>query len=74
MITKFEQALAALRKLPEDRQDELAEALTLAAQMPVKSYTDAENVAIDEGVADADAGRFITDDELQATFARFRIV
>ena len=74
MSTKLDQAVDAIRKLPTERQDELAETLVMVAQMPASTYTTAQRAAIDEGIADAASGRFVTDEELQATFARFRTV
>ncbi len=70
MTTKLAQAVEALQSLPQERQDELAEILTDIA-MPTIQYTADEKAAIAEGQADAEAGRFVSDTELQATFARF---
>lgn len=67
----IEKALAALRSLSADRQEELAAAVIAVAAAPARAYTAAENVALDEGLADADAGRFISDAELQRTLDRF---
>lgn len=74
MENTLEKAVAALRSLPPERQEELAAAVVAAANAQVRPYTVAENAAIDEGLADADAGRFVTDDQLAATFARFKAV
>ncbi len=72
MSSKLEQALDALRKLPEERQDELAEALYLGAQTTTENHTAAQLAAIDEGIADAEAGRFASDQEVAVLLARFR--
>lgn len=72
MTKLLEQAIEAVRKLPEDRQNELAEALAAAVETTPRTYTDEQLAAIDEGLADADAGRFVSDSELSAFFARYR--
>lgn len=74
MESTVEKAVAALRKLPAERQEELAAAVVAIATLPNRSYSPDEQTAIDEGLADADAGRFVTDDDLQATWARFKAV
>lgn len=74
MESTIKQAVAALEQLPEDRQAELAAAVVALAAAPAHRYSDAENAAIDEGLADAEAGRFVTEEELQATLARFKTV
>ena len=74
MTTKLDHAYEVLSKLPADRRDELADAMVQMAQTPAHTYTPAQNAAVDEGLADANAGRFVSDEELQATFARFRSV
>lgn len=72
MEDMLEKAITALRVLPPERREELASAVVAAAGAPGPTYTDAEHAAIDEGLADADAGRFVSDDVLAATFARFK--
>ena len=73
MTKLMEQAIAAIRRLPDRRQDELAEALILAsAEAPVEGYSAEQLAAIDEGLADADAGRFASDEEVAQRFARYR--
>ncbi len=68
----MEKAIDALKKLPEERQKELAGyILDLADQTPVK-LTDVERAAIDAGIADADAGRFASEEDYQQTLARLR--
>lgn len=70
--TKLDTAIAAVRDLPEARQDELAEAILAAADVSEQSYTLAQLQAIDEGLADAEAGRFASDEDVERLFARFR--
>ena len=72
MTKLLEQAIEAIRKLPPQRQDELAEVLSLAASDEATHYTSEQLAAIDEGVDDAEAGRFTTDAEVVALFAKFR--
>ena len=70
MTKLLEEAIDAVRKLPVDRQNELAEALSVAARMTrPRVYSDEQIAAIDEGIANADAGRFVSDAELSAFFA-----
>ena len=70
--TKLDTAIAAVRDLPEERQDELADAILAAADVSDRSYTPEQLRAIDEGIADADAGRFASDEDVERLFARFR--
>ena len=70
--TKLDTAIAAVRDLPEARQDELADAILAAANTADRSYTPAQLQAIDEGIADAEAGRFASEEDVERLFARFR--
>ena len=70
--TKLDTAIAAVRDLPEQRQDELADAILAAADVSEQSYTPAQLQAIDEGLADAEAGRFASEEDVERLFARFR--
>ena len=72
MTKSLEQAIEALRKLPPKRQDELAEVITMVAGEQTAQHTKAQLDAIDEGIADADAGRFVSDLEVSALFAKYR--
>lgn len=74
MESTVEKAVAALRQLPAERQEELAAAVVAIATLPSRPYSSAEQAAIDEGLADAEAGRFVSDDDLRATWARFKAV
>ena len=49
-------------------------ALRVLADTPgdAKPYTDAEDRAIDAGLADAEAGRFATDEDVEDVFRRLR--
>lgn len=72
MTANLRNALAALERLPVERQDELAESLQLLASAPA-GYSADHLAAIDEGLADADAGRFASDNDVAALFARYRV-
>lgn len=73
LVTKLmDKAIEAIRHLPETQQDELAQAMLAAANMPAVEYTPQLLAAIDEGIADADAGRFVSDDDVESLFSRFR--
>ena len=70
MSSKIDQAIEAVRKLPRERQDEIADILSaLSAEVP---STPELLAAIDEGIADADAGRFADPALVDGLFARFR--
>jgi hypothetical protein len=70
MAKLLEQALEALRNLPPERQAELAEVITMAAEEGSGHCSRAQLDAIDEGIADA--GRFASDTDVKALFAKFR--
>jgi predicted transcriptional regulator len=73
MTKLLEQAIAAVRKLPPERQDEIAEILfSLSSDVPLQ-VTEGERIAIETGLADADAGRFASEEDVSALFARHRI-
>lgn len=70
MSETLEDAIALLRRMPPDRQAELAEAVMAVAAAP-RTYSAQEHAAIDEGLADAEAGRFASDKDFRETLARF---
>ena len=73
MTKLLEQALDTVRKLPATRQDEIAQAI-LDAAIDADDEEDvdpADLASLLEGMADADAGRFATDEEVEAAFRRF---
>lgn len=69
---KLDRAFDKLRQLPPERQDEWAELISEAEHDAPTSCTAAQLAAIDEGIADAKAGRFASDEEVETLFARFR--
>jgi len=72
MTKLLEQAIAAVRKLPPERQDELAEILfSLSSDVPLQ-VTEHERIVIEAGLADADAGQFASEEDVSALFARHR--
>ena len=63
MTKRMEQAIEALGRLPVERQDEPAEyVLTLE-----------ERQAVEEGLAQADAGRFVDATVVEALFFKHRL-
>lgn len=67
MTTIVDKAIDALRSLPEDRQRELAESVIAAAE-DTEELTAAEQAAVDEGLAQAKAGEFVSDEEVARLF------
>jgi predicted transcriptional regulator len=73
MMTKLlEQAIAAVRKLPPEDQDEAAEVLLWAIEARSGSIPlDEETIAaIEEGLAQARRGEFATDEEVADLWKR----
>jgi predicted transcriptional regulator len=67
--------LERVRSWPEERQEELvAIALEIEAGIAGTPYraTAEELEAIDQGLADAESGRFATEDQVAAIFAKYR--
>ena len=67
MTTIVDKAIDALRSLPEDRQRELAKSVIAAAE-DTEELTAAEQAAVDEGLAQAKAGEFVSDEEVARLF------
>ena len=72
MTRLLEQAIEEVRKLPEPEQDEAAELLFALAEKAKGPYrlSEDELVAIERGLAAADRGEFVTDEEMDALFGR----
>lgn len=69
------EVLERVETWPADVQDQLAEiALEIEAGLKDGEYepTQAELAGIDRGLRDAEQGRFATDAEVEAAFAKFR--
>ena len=74
MTKLLERAIETIRGLPSSRQDEIAQAiLDLAVDLDgEEEEIDADDLpGLLEGLADADAGRFATDEQVEAAFRRF---
>lgn len=72
MTKLLEEAIEAIRKLPEERQNELAEFLVAATKEEGRGYSQKQIEAIDSGLADAEAGRFATDEEISSLLSKYR--
>lgn len=74
MTELLERAVAKLRSLSSARQDEIASMLLLLAEQDADRYavSDADMARIRQGLAEADAGRFMSEEEVSALFRRFR--
>lgn len=74
MTDLLERALDKLRLLPPSRQDEIASMLLILAEQEPGDYdfSDEDLTRIGRGLAEADAGRFMSEDEIAALFRKFR--
>ncbi len=70
MIKVLEQAIAKVRALPEDKQRLAAELLEELATEKIYVLSADERTAVHEGLAEADQGDFISDDEANALLRR----
>jgi predicted transcriptional regulator len=63
-----------LRSLPATRQDEIAELLLVLAEQEPELYefSDEQVARIKKGLAEADTGTFLSEDEIAALFHRSR--
>jgi hypothetical protein len=74
MTKLLDQAIEVVRQLPEDHQDELAQGLIQAAESKRRTLNQAQLDSIDRGIADANAGRFASNEEVEALRAKYRPV
>lgn len=74
MTDLLERAVERLRTLPPERQNEIAELLLILAEQEPAAYefTDEQLARIKAGLAEAKAGEFLSDDEVEALFRRPR--
>jgi predicted transcriptional regulator len=76
MMTKvWGELLRRVQSWPENAQQELAQvALEIEAELKVGKYhaTPAELAGIDRGLSDAEQGKFASDEDVEAVFAKFR--
>jgi len=72
MTRLLEQAVAAVRILPDDVQDDLARMLLQFAgvEQPLYELSPEEAADIDASLAEAARGEFATDDEVRALWAK----
>ncbi len=71
MIKALQDAIEKVRHLPPERQADAADALERIAKAgPTHILSPEELHLIDEGIADADAGRIVPDDEMEAFWSR----
>jgi predicted transcriptional regulator len=72
MTKLLEQAIAKLRELPEEEQDALAVALlSLSTDDRTEAPVDEQTLAaIHEGLAQAERGEFVPDEEIEALWKR----
>lgn len=73
MTKLLETAIEAARKLPAERQNELAEVMLAASGATPYILAGEELAAVTEGLADAEAGRFATDENIENILAKHRI-
>jgi hypothetical protein len=73
MTKLLEKAIEAVRRLPEDSQDEIARTILHLAgsEAEVEPVDPAHLAAVLEGLAQAKRREFATDDEVEAGFRRF---
>ena len=73
MTKLLDDAVAAVRRLPAERQDEIAAAMVgLADQDGMPETIDPDHLAaIDQGLAEIERGDFASDDEVAAAFRCF---
>ena len=74
MTDLMEKAIASVRGWPARQQDEAAEILLALHRLGPDSYvaSDDELHAIDEALAQIEAGEYATDAEVDAAYSRFR--
>ncbi len=74
MTDLLERAVAKLRSLPPERQNEIAELLFILAEQEPAAYEFSEEqlAKIKVGLAEANAGTFLSDDEVEGLFRRSR--
>ena len=72
MTELLEQAIVRVRLLPEEEQELAAEILLafLARHLPPEPIDEETRAAIEEGIAQADRNEFVSDEEMDAFFAR----
>jgi hypothetical protein len=74
MTDLMEKAIASVRSWPAHQQDEAAELLLALHQLGAEAYVASEDElrAIDEALAQIEAGEYATDADVEAAYSRFR--
>jgi hypothetical protein len=74
MTDLMEKAIASVRSWPARQQNEAAELLLALDRLGSGPYvaSDDELTAVDEALAQVEAGEYATDAEVEAAFSRFR--
>jgi predicted transcriptional regulator len=76
MTKLLEQAIEELRKLPDSRQDEVAQrllgVLAESDEEPIELDEDTR-AAVEEGLAQADRGEIISQEEMEVFFRRLGV-
>jgi hypothetical protein len=73
-VTKLlERAVATVRSLPPERQDDLARVLLQLAgdDQPAIELTPEEAASFDESLAQAERGEFATDEQVRAIWSKY---
>lgn len=73
MTKLLDRAIQEIRKLPPERQDDAAAILlTLAEQGEAKfELTPEQRKNLDESIEQADAGRFVDEEEIEALYKKY---
>ena len=73
MTRLLEQAFATVSELPDERQDEVARMLLdfVRAEQSIYVLSPEEEADLDAGLADAEAGRFASDNFLRDLAAKY---
>ncbi len=72
MTKRLEQAIQAVRNLPPARQDDIAESLVMAASNKDMEYTADQINAMREGLDQANARNFVSQQTVNSLFAKYR--
>jgi hypothetical protein len=70
MSELVERAIAVMRSLPPERQEDLAQMVLFHAREPVVQLTPEEEEALELSEAAAARGEFATDEEIRAIWAK----
>lgn len=71
MTKLLDEAVEEARRLPVDRQDEIASTLMLYAKLPVVALTQEEVADIAEADAEVARGDYATDEEMKRLWAKY---